>query len=89
MKTKRKPNPVGPLSRQMSLSPAFARALLGIRFSRKDIARMNELSGKASEGRLSSEERKELEDYISSGTELGILKSRARLAIKANAGVSE
>ena len=59
-----------------------ARYLQGIQFSPSDLDRMNELSAKASEGTLTSEERLELDHYIHVGHLLSILKAKVRRTLK-------
>src|SRR5262249_3598233 len=49
------------------LSPSAARALLGLRFSRRDHEYMNRLSAKARAGRLSPSEEVEIDTFRTSG----------------------
>jgi hypothetical protein len=63
-----------------------ARAILRLRFSRRDQARMNRLAAKNREGALQPEEEEELNNYIRVGQTLGILQSKARRSLKAHRG---
>jgi hypothetical protein len=67
------------------LDPRAARALLRLKFSRRDLKRADELAAKAREGTLGELEERELEDYRAVGTALELLRSRARLALKGSA----
>jgi len=64
------------------LSPDAARALLELRFCERDRARMSELAEKNKEGRLSEEERAELEGYVKVGDVLSLLHLKARKSLK-------
>jgi hypothetical protein len=64
------------------ISPEAAYALLDIRFDQIDIDRMHELSLKAQKGLLSPAEDKEMNFYSTWGNIVGILHSKARLALK-------
>lgn len=64
-----------------SLDAAAARALLGLKLSRRDLARADALAAKAAQGRLTKAEAVELESYRSVGTALEFLKSKARLSL--------
>ncbi len=64
------------------LSPDEARALLRWRFPESDRKRVDELSQKAREGRLSAVEQRELDEYLAIESALISLKSKARLALK-------
>ena len=59
-----------------------ARALLRMKFKRRDVARIHELSSLANEGRLTPEERAELDGYLAIGSFLTILHSKARMALR-------
>ncbi len=60
------------------LSAACARALLELRFSDRDKARMSELASKNNEGLLSESEREELEGYVKVGDVLSLLHLKAK-----------
>lgn len=62
-------------------SPEAAKALLSIRLSPADVARMNELAAKAQAGTFSAGENIEIEAYRSASRMLEILKLHARLAL--------
>jgi len=65
-----------------ALSPDEARALLRWRFPESDRQRVDELSRKAREGKLSAVEERELDEYLAIESALISLKSKARLALK-------
>jgi hypothetical protein len=62
--------------------PEVARSILELAFPPEDIARMHELSNKAKQGPLTPEEQDEVESYSRVGSILGIMKSKARVALK-------
>jgi hypothetical protein len=64
------------------LSPAAARSLLKLRFSKADKDRMNYLARKNQEGLLSTSEREELEGYVKVGDVLSLLHLKARKSLK-------
>ena len=64
------------------ISPVVARHILALRFGDEDKARMHELAVKNQEGKLSPEERQELENYVKVGDLLTILKAKVRSALK-------
>lgn len=64
------------------LSRGAAEYLLSIRFGEHDIARMNELSELARQGKLDSQEQAELDSYIHVSNLLAIMQSKGRLALK-------
>ena len=68
--------------KKSNLAPAIARTLLGLRFSRADLGRADELAARAHSGKLTPVEERELEDYRTVGTALEFLKSKARLSLK-------
>jgi hypothetical protein len=59
-----------------------AEYLLSIRFGDRDIARMNELSELARQGRLSDEEQAELDGYLHVGNLLAVMQSKGRRALQ-------
>jgi tagatose-1,6-bisphosphate aldolase len=65
-----------------SLSPATARKLLELNFSRRQQKRVDLLSEKAQEGTLTAAEQDELDEFIRVADLLAILQSRARRALK-------
>jgi hypothetical protein len=64
------------------LSHDVAQVLLCWRFGDADRARMTELSDKASEGTLSTSERRELDGYLLMGHLLAIAHSKARQSLR-------
>jgi hypothetical protein len=60
----------------------MARAILGLRFSKLDLARMRDLAAKARNGSLAPNEEAEIDDFERTGSILSTLKSMARLARK-------
>ncbi|APW61579.1 hypothetical protein [Paludisphaera borealis] len=63
------------------LSPEIARHILGVGFSDRDKARMNDLATRNQEGALSTAEQEEMAAFSKAGTMLSILKSKARRAL--------
>ena len=64
------------------LTPSVARAILQLEFSAEDQERMHELSKKAHDGDLSSEEQFEMDNLERVGNMLAILKSQSRKTLK-------
>jgi hypothetical protein len=64
------------------LTEEQARYFVHLKFPARDIRRMNSLSAKAREGRLTPAEDEELENYIRIGHLLGVLQSRARQVLR-------
>jgi hypothetical protein len=64
------------------LTASAANAILRFRFSALDLDRMHKLAAKARAGALNSDEQALVEAYSRVGSLLGILKSKARLALK-------
>ncbi len=64
------------------LSAAAAKGILTLSFSPADKDRMHTLTAKARAGTLTSDEQAEVEAYSRIGSLLGIIKSRARRALK-------
>jgi hypothetical protein len=65
-----------------TLAPEVARALLTLDFNPADKARMRQLSAKAREGTLTSDERAEVDNYERVGHLLNIMQSKARRSLK-------
>jgi len=68
-----------------ALSPGAAEYLLSIRFGDRDMARMNELSELARQGKLTSEDQAELDSYIHVGNLLAVMQSKGRRALQRSA----
>jgi hypothetical protein len=66
------------------LSPGAAEAVLHIRFSDTDQARVQELAAKSNRGSLSAEEADEYEAYISAADLLSLWQSKARMSLTKN-----
>jgi len=64
-----------------SFAPEVANGILKLGFKDADIARMNELSEKAREGTLGSDEQAELDGYEHIGGFLNILQAKASLSL--------
>lgn len=64
------------------MSPAAAEGILDLAFSPDDRERMSALAARARSGALSDDERAEVEAYSRVGSLLGVLKSKARRALK-------
>ena len=67
---------------EVAWSVAAARGILMLGFCPADKDRMHTLAAKAREGTLNSDEQAEVEAYSRIGSLLGILKSKARRALK-------
>ncbi len=65
-----------------------ARLILEWRFSEADRQRMHNLLAKAKAGKLTRPEKAEAENYERIGHLLSILKSKARMSLKARNGIS-
>jgi hypothetical protein len=63
------------------LSRGAAEYLLSIHFSEQDVARINELSGLARQGKLTGEEQAELDSYIHVSNLLAVMQSKGRRAL--------
>src|SRR4051812_2539843 len=66
-----------------ALSPEAARFLLALESPPEDKARMRELAAKARAGTLNPAEREQAESYGRVGSLLGVLKSKARVSLRA------
>ena len=75
---------VDPLSE--CLTPEAAKRLLKLKADRHLQARVNYLAHKCNEGGLTREERSEYESYVSFGTFVALLKSKARLLLSKSPG---
>lgn len=67
---------------ERDLSRSAAEYLLSIRFGEHDVARMNELSDAARQGKLTSDEQAELDSYLHVSNLLAILQSKGRRALQ-------
>lgn len=64
-----------------ALSPELARFILEIDFSSDDRARIEQLSKQAQAGSLSTDDRAELDEFLTANDFLTILKSKARASL--------
>jgi hypothetical protein len=64
------------------LSRGAAEYLLSIRFGERDVARMNELSELARQGKLTTQEQAELDSYLHVGNLLAVIQSKGRRALQ-------
>jgi hypothetical protein len=64
------------------LSRSAAEYLLSIRFGEHDLARMNQLSETAQQGKLTAEEHAELDSYLHVSNLLAIMQSKGRRALR-------
>ena len=64
------------------LPPETARFFLGIELSEADQRRLQELSAKARDGSLTTQESGELDCYLELGWFLDMMKSKARLSLR-------
>ncbi len=67
---------------QGELPRGAAEYLLSIRFGERDVARMNELSELARQGKLTNEEQAELDSYNHVGNLLAVMQSKGRHALQ-------
>ena len=67
---------------QSDLTPQAAEGLLTVGFSAEQKDRMSKLAAKARNGELSVSEKAEADNYEQISSLLGILQSRARVALK-------
>jgi hypothetical protein len=67
-----------------TLDKASAKALLGLKLSKRDLDRADALASLAAQRRLTAAEYEELESYRSVGTALEFLKSKARRSLAVN-----
>ena len=70
------------------LEPAAAKALLGMKFGRRDVKRINDLSALAQRGELTKDQADELDLYLNLGSMMTIMHSKARVALKRHAAAS-
>lgn len=65
-----------------TLPPAEARAMLRLRLAEADLDRADALGAKARAGRLTPRQHRELDNYLTIGSVLEFLKSKARLSLR-------
>jgi hypothetical protein len=71
-----------------NITPEQARFFLEVRFPQADLDRINELSAKASAGKITPEENADLDLYVHIGHLLSILKAKVRGRLKETTGSS-
>ena len=71
-----------------TLPPAEARAILRLKLAESDLDRADALAAKARAGKLTQRENQELDNYLTIGSVLEFLKSKARLSLR-QAGANE
>ena len=74
-----------PVGRCLTLE--VAQRVAELRASEAVQSRIEELAAKSSEGTLSSQEREEYEVYVSAGTFIAVLQSKARKLLKGAQGL--
>lgn len=86
-RTKSKRTPIDQLMEAVGngLTPALAKQILAIKSDKKHQTRMQEYADRCTEGELTPEEYAEYGMHVRMGTELAILKSRARLLLSQSA----
>ena len=67
-----------------TMTPDAARAILHLDYTAADHERVAELARKSNDGDLTSDERRELEGYVLVGDVLAMMKSKARLSLRAH-----
>jgi hypothetical protein len=65
-----------------TLPPAGARAMLRLKLAEADLDRADVLAAKARAGRLTPEEHRQLDNYLTIGSVLEFLKSKARRSLR-------
>ena len=70
---------------EAELPRGAAEYLLSIRFGEPDVARMNQLSELAREGKLTGREQAELDSYVHVSNLLAVMQSKGRRALKRSA----
>ena len=70
---------------EAALSRSAAEYLLSVRFGERDVARMNELSELARQGKLTSQEHVELDCYLHVSNLLAVMQSKGRRALQRSA----
>jgi hypothetical protein len=73
---------------QPTLPAAAARAILALGFAPADQERMQELSAKAQQGKLTAAEQEEIDNYERVGHILSLMKSKARRSLKGRPGAN-
>jgi len=64
------------------MKPEAAKALLTLKLRKPDVARFNQLVKLAKKGKISSEERYQLDSFLRFGNFMTLLQSKARVALK-------
>lgn len=64
------------------MSASAAKSVLGWKFSKRAVARMNRLASKNSQGRLSDVEQLELNNFMRVGNLIDLIQAKARLSLK-------
>ena len=65
-----------------TLEPEVARAILKWKFSAKSVARMNQLAERNNSGKITTDERDELERFLRVGSLIDIVQAKARLSLR-------
>jgi len=71
-----------------TFSVAAARAILDLDFSQEDKVRMQELSAKAQEGKLTRREQADLDSFERVGHFINLMQSKARRSLKSRQGAN-
>ena len=69
--------------RRATLQPEVARTILTWKFPAKSTARMNRLAELNSSGKITADEREELERFLRVGSLINLAQSKARLSLQA------
>ncbi len=67
--------------KRANLPPEVARSILEWKFSSKSIAKMNRLAERNRRGKISEEEREELERYLRVGSLINLAQAKARRSL--------
>jgi hypothetical protein len=65
-----------------AITPAIARSVLGWKFPKDDLKRVDRLQAKNNSGTITDTERRELESYVRVGQFVAVMQARARLVLK-------
>ena len=68
--------------KRATLQPDVARTILEWKFSAKSVARMNQLAERNRSGKITADEREELENFLRAGSLIDLIQAKARLSLR-------
>ena len=68
--------------KRATLQPDVARLILDWKFSAKSVARMNQLAERNNSGKITADEREELEKFLRVGSLIDLIQAKARLSLR-------